>query len=84
MSLAFQWYYDGALIPGATSRTYQFTPGTDNLALFECHVVADYGGDSAAALTRARLPADTVTTDGSGMNIVTIDGTLDTLVVLGE
>ena len=55
MTRAYQWYYDGASIGGATSKTHTLTSGQTDQDRIECRTQVDYGADSVAAL--AEYPA---------------------------
>lgn len=50
MTKSYQWYYDGAAIPGATGKTHTLTSGQTDSDKIECRVEADYGADGVAAL----------------------------------
>lgn len=49
MTRAYQWFYNGSAISGATSKTYTLTTGQDDSDLIECRTSASYGSGGVSA-----------------------------------
>lgn len=62
MTKAYQWYYDGSLIGGATGKTHTLTTGQTDSNLIECRTEVTYGTDSVAALAEYPAAGGTLTT----------------------